>query len=244
MQSARRGEVIGKAEGRQPVHFCGEDVGHHGNDPGTAQHTDGGGLIVIAGPDGKIGRAEVPGFLDLAEIPAGLLDTCDVGVLGQLRIGLRLDVDPGAGGDVVEDDGSAHGIRNDLVVPQQTLLGCLVVVGGDDQQTVHAEALRSQGVFPGYLSIVGAGTGDHRHAPRHPVHAIGDGLHALLLGHGGRLSGGTADDDGVGAAVDLPVDEPPKGGEVHRPGVKRRHNGHTRTCKENVLHNKIPPLST
>ena len=61
----------------------------HGNDPGTAQHTDGGGLIVIAGPDGEIGRAEVPGFLDLAEIPASLLDTCDVGVLGQLRIGLR-----------------------------------------------------------------------------------------------------------------------------------------------------------
>ena len=132
-------------------------------------------------------------------------------MLGQLRIGLRLDVDPGAGGDIVEDDGSAHGIRNDLVVPQQTLLGCLVVVGGDDQQTVHAEALRSQGVFPGYLSIVGAGTGDHRHAPRHPVHAIGDGLHALLL---------------------------------RGPGVKRRHNGHTRTCKENLLHNKIPPFST
>ena len=165
-------------------------------------------------------------------------------MLGQFRIGLRLDVDSGAGGDVVEDDGNVHGIRNDLVVPQQTLLGCLVVVGGDDQQTVHAEALRSQGVFPGYLSIVGAGTGDHRHAPRHPVHAIGDGLHALLLGHGGRLSGGAADDDGIGATADLPVDEMPKGGEVYRPAAKGRYNGHTRTCKENILHDKIPPLST
>ena len=59
-------------------------IGHHGNDPGTAQHTDGGRLVIIAGPDSKISRAEVSGLLYLAEISAGFLDADDIVLFRQL----------------------------------------------------------------------------------------------------------------------------------------------------------------
>ena len=115
MQPACGVEIIGKAQGRQFVHLGREDIGCHRNDPGAAQHTDGGRLVIIAGPDSKISRAEVSGLLYLAEISAGFLDADDVGMPGQLRIGFRQNIDPGAGGNVIKDDRRRDRIRNGLV---------------------------------------------------------------------------------------------------------------------------------
>ncbi len=108
----------------------------------TPQGADGHRLIVVAGPDVKVLQAQVPGPLDVPQVSGGLLGAGDVWVLRQLRVSLRRDRDPGAGGHIVEDAGNIHRISNGSVVLNQPGLGGLVVVWRHQQQPVSPGLFR------------------------------------------------------------------------------------------------------
>ena len=135
-------------------------------------------------------------------------------MLGQLHIGGGLNVDAGAGGDVVEDNGLGGNVADGVVHGNQTLLGGLVVVGGDAQHTVAADGAGELRQLDGVGGVVGAGTGDDGHPARRRLHGALEGVPVLLIGQGGAFAGGAADDQSVDALVNLPVDELFEGGKI------------------------------
>ena len=235
LQLSGGGEVVPQAQLRQPVHLRWQDVGHYGDDALAAQHTDGRCLVIVAGPDGEVLRAQVPGLLNVGEVAPRLLDAVDVGVLGKLRIRLRRDGDAGAGGYVVQDQRHIHTVGDHLEVADEPGLAGLVVVGRHQQQSVGPGPLRVPGQGQGVLCGVGAGAGDHRQPPVHVVHTELDGPHPLPVAHGAGLAGGAADDDGVGAVFHLKVQQLPQGGEIHGLFGKGRDNGHTGPGEERLF---------
>ncbi len=56
------------------------------------------------------------------------------------------------------------------------------------------------------VGIVRTGTGNDRYAVIDRIHGELDGGQLLLVGHGRTLAGGAADDDGIGMAGDLILD--------------------------------------
>ena len=73
----------------------------------------------------------------------------------------------------------------------------------------------------------------------HEVHGILDGGQLLLVGHGRALAGGAADDDGVGAAGDLILNDAAQLIKIDAAVlVHRGDDGNTRTSKNRILHSK------
>ena len=128
-------------------------------------------------------------------------------MLGQLDIGLRLDADAGAGGDVVQDHRLGAGVGDGVVHGHQAVLGGLVVVGGDHQDGIRPVGAGALGELHGVSRLVGAGAGDDGHPAVNLLAGEGDGPAVLGVAEGGALPGGAADHQGVDALVDLPVDE-------------------------------------
>ena len=74
-------------------------------------------------------------------------------------------VDDRARRDVVDDDRDADRVVHRLEVLVEPFLGRLVVVGRDDEKRVGARLLGVLGELDRLGRVVGAGAGDHRHAP-------------------------------------------------------------------------------
>ena len=77
----------------------------------------------------------------VGDVARGFLNTHDVGVRGQALYVALTDAAAAAAGNVVQDAGDVHGIGDGLKVLIDTLFVGLVVVGGDEQQTVGSQAL-------------------------------------------------------------------------------------------------------
>ena len=74
-------------------------------------------------------------------------------MLRQLRVGLRRDGDPGAGGHIIQDHRHIHRVGDHLEVAEQPGLTCLVVVGGHHQQSVGPRPAPRPGTMPGAFSV-------------------------------------------------------------------------------------------
>ena len=70
------------------------------------------------------------------------------------------------------------------------------------------------------------------------LHAAFDGPHALGIGHGGRLAGGAADDDGVRPVLKLEVQQMPQRFQVYCFLVEWRDDGNAAAGKEWGFHNR------
>ena len=105
------------------------------------------------------------------------------------------------------------------------------------KQGIRAGVLGVEGEVDGGGGVVGARAGDDLHPVVDPLHAVVHGSDVLPDGHGGRLAGGAADADGVHAAGDLGVDQPPEGVVVDvSVGVKRGGNGHAGAGEHGSAH--------
>ena len=161
-------------------------------------------------------------------------------MLGQLCIGSGLDGNAGTGGNVVQDDGLGGSISNGVEHGHQTLLGGLVVVGGDNQHTVVAQLTGILGHVDGVSGVIGAGASDHGDTASGHFQREAQDFTMLLIGEGGAFAGGAADDQGVDALLDLPVDELLQGGVVHTVGGHGGNQSGGCTAENAVgLHKKI-----
>ena len=214
-------EAIFKAELCQLVHFTRDDIRGDGDDALAAKSHDGGGGAVVAAPDGEARRAEVEGVLNEVEVVARLLDTGNVRMLGKRLIGLRRAADACAGGNVVEDDRNVDRVRNGGEMLHKTALRGLVVVRRDGEQRIDARALRGFGERNGGRGAVRAAARDDGHAAVDGAHAALNERHALIVAQRRGLAGCAADDDGVGAALNLALDETVEGFEIDTVAAKR-----------------------
>src|SRR5690606_40025592 len=83
-------------------------------------------------------------------------------------------------------------------VAVETFLGGLVVVGGDQQAGIGADALGQLGEPDGFPGAVGPGAGDHRDAAADPVDDAAEHFEVFLHVQGGRFARGAYRDDGGG----------------------------------------------
>ena len=188
-----------------------------------------------------VGRA-VEDLPDPREVPGRFLDGDDVGEPGEPGDGVRLHVAGGPPGHVVEDLRDVDGLRDELEVPVQALLGGLVVVGRHQQAAVGPEGRGVAGQVQRLGGRVRPGPGDHRHPARHRLDDLADHLAVLVVVEGGRLAGGPDRDDGVGAGVDVELDQPGEGIVVHRAVFAHRgdHGHHASPKHRNLLRALAP----
>ena len=124
--------------------------------------------------------------------------------------------------DVVEDTGQVYGIENAVEVMVDTLLVTLVIVGRNDEQTVHTELLEAQAFAQRLVGRVGTRTTDDGDAPCHAIdHACGD-LVVLAVGHRTRLARRAKHEDAVGTVCQMKVDESFERLKVYAPVLLER----------------------
>ncbi len=145
-------------------------------------------------------------FGDLGDVSAGFLDGGDVGQRGETQQGVGLDVDSGAAGNVVEDDGLIiDGFGDGLEVLVLALLGGLVVVGRGGENGVYALDFGDLGGFvDGLGGGVGGGSGDDGNASGGDLDGGFDDPAPLVVREGGSFSGGSAGNQEVDSGFDLP----------------------------------------
>ena len=101
-----------------------------------------------------------------------------------------------------------HRIRRRGEVAVHPLRVGLVVVGGDQQQGVRAHVLVLHALLQLGGGAVGAAAHDHRHPSVHHLDGMGHHGGVLLMGHGGVLPGGAQGQNGIGARLNLPLQQP------------------------------------
>lgn len=122
-------------------HSAGEDIGTPRNAALPAKDQSRKDKGVVAGEDAEL-PVESCGLLDvllhIVEIPAGILDTHNVG--GALRKAADRrgsQCVARSGRNVVHDDGHIHRRRNIHVMRIQLFLGCSGIEGGDNGEGVR-----------------------------------------------------------------------------------------------------------
>src|SRR5690606_34695780 len=106
---------------------------------------------------------------------------------------------------VVEDLRDGDRLGDGAEVAVETFLGGLVVVGGDQQAGIGADALGQLGELDGFPGAVGPGAGDHRDAAVDLVGDAADHFDVFLHVQGGGFARGADRDDGVGAFLQVEV---------------------------------------
>ena len=143
----------------------------------------------------------------IGDVARSLLDAHDVGMRGQALDIALADAATAAAGNVVQDAGDVHGVGHGLKVLVDALFVGLVVVGGDEQQAVGAQALVGERLGEHRLRGVGARAGDDGDATCDLLdHGGNDGV-VFVVGHRGALAGGAQGEDGVGAILQVEIDQ-------------------------------------
>ena len=173
----------------------------------------------------------------VGDVARGFLNTHDVGVRGQALYVALADAAAAAAGDVVQDAGDIYGIGNGLKVLVDAPFVGLVVVGGNEQQAVGAQALVGERLGEHGLRGVGARAGDDGDAACNLLDHGGDNGVVLVVGHRGTLAGGAQGEDGVGAILQVEIDKALERVKVDTAVLfKRRNKGDDRALEIADVH--------
>ena len=143
----------------------------------------------------------------------------------------------GAAGDVVEDHRNGGSVGNGGEMLDQTLLGCLIVVGSYHQQGIGTHFAGIFGVVQHMVGVVSADTGNDRNALCHPLHGETDDLLLIFRLNGGIFAGGTHDHDGIDAVFNLEFNKVCQSVIVDaQVCLHRGHNGGSHALENRVLH--------
>ena len=94
------------------------------------------------------------------------------------------------------------------------------------------------------VGVVGTGTCDDGHPVVDGINGELDGSQLLFIGHGGALTGGSADDDGIGAARDLVFDDAAQFVKVDAAIlVHRGDDRYARAGKDRIFHSVRSPFA-
>ena len=161
-------------------------------------------------------------------------------MLGELLIGLSRAADAGARGDIVENERDLNCVGDDGKMAYKAVLRGFVVVRRDGEQRVNAGTLRGFGKRDRGGGVVCAAACDDGNAAVDDAHAAFDECHALVIVQRCGFSGRAADNDGVGAALDLTLNKAVKGVEVDAAGAERRDDGDGAAGEDAGFHKKAP----
>ena len=185
------------------------NIGQHGDDADPAQRLQRNDLVVVAGVQLESIPAELLDLGNLRDVAAGFLDADDIfHILHQRSRCFRGNVRACAGRNIVHDDRRIrYRFRNLCVMTEQAALCGFVVIRCDQQQGIHAKIRRLAAHLNGALCAVGTSPCDDRNTSSDCIHAALDHVHVLRHIQCGRLAGRTADDDGIRALRDLPLQD-------------------------------------
>ena len=162
--------------------FAGQDVGKHGNAAKAAHGEHGNDLIVVAGVNIHLVIHQRSGFHNRADVTVCFLDGYDLIVLGKLCVGCGRDGAAGTGGHVVCNDGLVGSVCNGVEHLDKTLLGCFVVVGGNDQHRIRAHLGGKASQIASVGGVITARACNDGHAVRRALNGIANDLAVLLVG--------------------------------------------------------------
>ena len=213
-----------------------QGVGKHRNYTFAAQSENGNDLVVVAGINVKFILAERGDLRNLRDVAGGFFDANDIGVIGKRGNRCRQEVAAGAAGHVVKNAGLCGGVGNGAEGSNQAVLRCLIVVGRYQKHGVGANLAGVFGQVDGISRIVGAGSGNHRDATCHAVHAKLQNRTVFLVGQGRAFAGGSRGNNGVDAAVDLPINQAPECLIIYTVCGQRGNNGGCNAFKNSFFH--------
>ena len=152
-------------------------------------------------------------------------------------VGFGGDVDTGAGWYIVQDDWQVGGIGNRMEVANQSSLGGFVVIRGDVQQRIGSGTLCLLGHPDSVGGMVASSACDDRHSALYTLDGVGNTVYMLLVGHGSGFTGGSADNDGIGAVFNLVINDTTQLIIVDRfIGIHRSDDGNACSGKNGFLH--------
>ena len=223
------------------MHGAGQRIGKYRDHAFAAQCHNGKSLIIFAGIDSQFVTAQSSGTRCGRNIAVGLFYRHNIGVFGKLFVGGRLDIAPGAAGNIVQDAGHLHTVCHVVKALDQTLLRGLVVVGGHQKQSIGAQCFCFLREFHTEFGVIAAGSCNDGYPALHLVNDKADGFRVLFRGHCGSFAGGAAGDDRIDPAFNLEFDELfqffPRDLSVF---VEGSHQGSCGAGKNHLLH-KLPP---
>ena len=208
------------------MHELRLNVGPHADGARGAQAHERHGERVLARVHAEVIGQQVGDLGRVGDVARGLLDAHDVGVRSQALYVALADAAAAAAGDVVQDAGDVHRVGNGLKVLIDALFVGLVVVGGDEQQAVGAQALVGERLGEHGLRGVGARAGNDGDASCNLLDHRGDNGVVLVVSHRGALAGSTQGEDSVGAILQVEIDKAPECVKVDTAVLfKRRDKG-------------------
>ena len=89
------------------------------------------------------------------------------------------------------------------------------------------------------MGIVAACAGDDRDTSAHGLDHMGDDCQMFFVRHGGCFTGGTCDDDGVSAVLDVEFTQLGHGIKMDTRFGKRCDNGDTRSLEQGLFHKVV-----
>ena len=177
---------------------------------GSAGH-EGKGESVVSGEDHEVVAQLAEGFRNLGRAPARFLEGADMGIF-LVQTGHRGGgyLNPAAGGYGVKYDGLFGALGQGAEVGHQSLLAWLVVVGGDEEESVGSSLVRFLGKMNGFLRGVGSGARNDRNATLDLINGLGYDLEVLAVGEGRGFSRRAAGNDPGDAGCQLAVEQVPE----------------------------------
>ena len=119
--------------------------------------------------------------------------------MAQTDNGIRQDVAARTAGY----NGKLYRLRYGFKVGIQTVLGCFVVIRGNQKQSVHPVLFCFSGKINGCLGTVGTGTCHNGDSARYLFRAIFNHIQMFFMRQCGRFSCGTAYNNGIGTVCNL-----------------------------------------
>src|SRR5918994_2781037 len=177
-----------------------DDVSVDTDTPESTQLEERENEVVVPRVEVEVGLTDDAPRLD--EVVVRLFDRPDRRDLGQLDDGVGLDVDDDAGRDVVGDDRLVADVGDRPEVFDDPAGRRLVVVRGDDEETVYTELVRFTRKVDRVGGGVGPGAGDDGAPPAERVDGDPEELEPLVVAESGALPGRPRDDEPIRTTLD------------------------------------------
>ena len=150
MQFTRLWQIALERCGTHFVHQARRNVGHDRNIALAAHQDRKTGRGIIAAIDGEALWCPRDQFANAVHVAGSVLDADDVRNLRQTQCRFVLQIGDGTTRHVVKDDRNVFGLGNGAVMPVQTFLGRLVVVGHHGKGRIGTEHLGRTVHFDGF----------------------------------------------------------------------------------------------
>ena len=227
IERVRSARIAAAGEVAQPAKAARQHVRRHRHHAvGAGKHRPAGGRVVAAEHREAFGL-QPEQRLHAFGLAARFLDADDARVRRKRGHGLRQQVATGAPGHVVQHHRQRTVVGDRAVMREQSGLGRAHVRRRHHQRGVGAKRGDAPGLFDGLGGVGQAGAGEHRHPAGDDFHRGAQDRVVFHVVQRRRFAGRSGDDQRLGAAVELRLEQPAPGVEIDfaGDGERRRERG-------------------